>query len=172
VRRLAAFAPLALLAGFALLAFAGLRAPTRRLGARRVAFGFALAGGALVAATTVGRVVVLSSFDTSHGDAVVGAIWDAFLGDLRQWGLIAGALALVFAAAFEPGTRGAWRQLLAQVLSPCGSAARFARAVALLALAALLLWMPEVPLDLALVSAAGVLVFSAAAEVVRLTSLR
>jgi hypothetical protein len=37
------------------------------------------------------------------------------------------------------------------------------------ALAALLLWMPEVPLDLALVVVAGLLVFSGAAEVVRLT---
>jgi hypothetical protein len=39
-------------------------------------------------------------------------------------------------------------------------------------LAALLLWMPEVPLDLALVSGAGVLVFSAVAEVVRISSAR
>jgi hypothetical protein len=47
-----------------------------------------------------------------------------------------------------------------------------ARAFGLLVLAALLLWMPEIPVDLALVSASGVLVFSAAAEVVRLSSAR
>jgi hypothetical protein len=39
-------------------------------------------------------------------------------------------------------------------------------------LAVLLVWMPEIPVDLALVSAAGLLVFSAAAEVVRLASAR
>ena len=43
---------------------------------------------------------------------------------------------------------GRWRT----VAAPCGSAARLARAGALLVLAVLLLWMPEVPLDLALVS--------------------
>ena len=57
-------------------------------------------------------------------------------------------------------------------VAPSGSAARLARAGALAVLAALLLWMPEVPLDLALVSAAGVLVFTAVAEVVRLSSAR
>ena len=56
----------------ALLVAAALRAPTRRRGARRVALGLALAGGAIVAATTIGRAIVLSTFDTSHGDAVVG----------------------------------------------------------------------------------------------------
>jgi uncharacterized membrane protein YgdD (TMEM256/DUF423 family) len=54
-------------------------------------------------------------------------------------------------------------------LAPRGSALRLARAAGLVLLAVLLLWMPEVPLDLAVVIAAGLLVFSGAAEVVRLT---
>jgi hypothetical protein len=53
-------------------------------------------------------------------------------------------------------------------MSPSGSVLRLARAVGLVLLAVLLLWMPEVPLDLPLVVAAGLLVFSGAAEVVRL----
>ena len=53
-------------------------------------------------------------------------------------------------------------------MSPSGSVLRLARAVGLILLAVLLLWMPEVPLDLALVLAAGLLVFSGAAEVIRL----
>src|SRR3954471_7029644 len=167
-RRLARFAPVALVAGLVLLLAAGWRAPTRRQGARRVAFGVALAGGVAVAATTVARAIVLSTFDTSHGDAVVREIWDAYLGDLRVWGLVAGALGLVVAAACEAGARGAWRRPLARVASPCGAGARLGRAAALLMLAALLLWMPEVPLDLAAVSAAGLLVFTSAAELVRL----
>ena len=96
-------------AGCWLLVAAAFRAPTLRRGARRAALGLALTGGVLVAVTSVGRAVVLSSFDTSHGDAVVGTIWDSFLGDLRFWGLVVGAGGVIAAALFEPGARGAWR---------------------------------------------------------------
>ena len=167
-RRLSALAPVGMLVGLALLVAAALRAPTLRLGLRRAALGLALAGGATVAATAIGRAIVLSSFDTSHGDAVVGTIWGAFLADLRLWGLIVGGLGIVAAAVFEPGAPGAWRRAVARVMAPRGSGARLARAGGLVVLAVLLLWMPEVPLDLALVSVAGLLVFSGAAEVVRL----
>jgi len=171
-RRLARFSPIALLAGLALLFAAAWRAPTRRRGARRAALGVAVAGGLLIAATTIGRAIVLSTFDTSHGDAVVGTIWDSFLGDLRLWGLLLGASGLIVAAAFEPGARGAWRPVTNQLLTPIGTAGRLTRVVGLLLLAGLLLWFPEVPMDLALVTAAGVLVFTAAAEVTRLSSTR
>ena len=167
-RGLSALAPVGMLVGLALLVAAALRAPTLRLGLRRAALGLALAGGATVAATAIGRAIVLSSFDTSHGDAVVGTIWSAFLADLRLWGLIVGGLGIVAAAVFEPGAPGAWRRAVARVMAPRGSAARLARAGGLVVLAVLLLWMPEVPLDLALVTVAGLLVFSGAAEVVRL----
>jgi len=120
-----------------------------------------------VAATSIARAVVLSTFDTSHGDAVVGTIWSAFLTDLRLWALAVGALSVIAAAAIEPGAPGAWRRILAAVMAPSRSVLRLARAVGLVLLAALLLWMPEVPLDLALIVAAGVLVFSGAAELVR-----
>jgi hypothetical protein len=116
--------------------------------------------------------VVLSSFDTSHGDAVVGTIWDSFLGDLRFWGLVVGAGGVIAAALFEPGARGAWRKLLVRVLTPCGSAGRLARAAALLVLAVLLVWKPEVPVDLAVITLAGGMLFVAAAEVVRVSSAR
>jgi hypothetical protein len=169
-RSAAALSPLALLVGLGLLAAVALRAPTRRRGLRRAALGLALAGGATVAATSVARAIVLSTFDTSHGDAVVGTIWSAFLGDLRLWGLAAGAVGLIAAAAFEPGPRGSWRRAAMRVLEPCGAAARLARASALLLLAGLLVWMPEIPLDLALVAGAGLLVFAAVAEVVRLAA--
>jgi hypothetical protein len=54
-------------------------------------------------------------------------------------------------------------------MTPRGSALRLLRATGLVLLAVLLLWMPEVPLDLAVVVAAGLLVFAGAGEVVRLT---
>jgi hypothetical protein len=171
-RRAATFAPVALAGGLLLLVAAAFRAPTLRRGARRAALGLALTGGVLVAVTSVGRAVVLSSFDTSHGDAVVGTIWDSFLGDLRFWGLVVGAGGVIAAALFEPGTRGAWRTLLARVLIPCGAAGRLARAAGLLVLAVLLVWMPEIPVDLAIITLAGGLLFVAAAEVVRVSSAR
>ena len=168
-RRLAGLAPFGLLAALLLLTAAALRAPTRRRGLRRAALGLALAGGAIVAATSIARAVVLSSFDTSHGDAVVSTIWAAYLADLRLWALAVGALGVIAAAAFEPGAPGAWRRGLERALNPGSSPARLLRAGGLIVLAVLLLWRPEVPLDLALVSAAGVLVFTGAAEVVRLS---
>ena len=159
----------------ALLAAAALPradAPPRRCAARRS--GSRWPAASTVAATAIGRAVVLSTFDTSHGDAVVGTIWDAFLGDLRLWGLVAGAVGadrrrgVRARRAAAPG--GA---VSARALAPRGAAgAARARRAALVVLAVLLLWMPEVPLDLALVSAAGLLVFTAAAEVVRISSAR
>jgi hypothetical protein len=166
-RRLAALWPFALAAAALLLALAVLLAPARRRGLRRAALAVAAGGGAIVAATTIARALLLSTFDTSHGDAVVGTIWNAYLGDLRLWGLAVGAGALVLAALVEPGTRGDWRRALA---APQGAGARLARAGALVAVAALLVVAPEVPLDLALIAAAGALVFSAATEVARLTT--
>jgi hypothetical protein len=167
-RRFARLWPVPIVLGLILLAWAAWRAPTWRLGLRRAALGVALAGGVLVAATGIGRAIVLSTFDTSHGDAVVSTIWSAFLADLRLWGLVAGGVGLIAAATFEPGAPGAWRRALAAAMAPSGSLPRLARAGGLVALAVLLLWMPEVPLDLALVTAAGTLLFTGAAEVVRL----
>ena len=107
------------------------------------------------------RAIVLSTFDTGHGDAVVGQIWDAFLGDLR----VVGPRLRGGRADRGRGLRAGRARRVAAARGracgePCGSVARLARAVALFVLAALLLWMPEVPLDLALVSLAGVLVFT------------
>jgi hypothetical protein len=56
------------------------------------------------------------------------------------------------------------------MLVPCGSAGRLARAAGLLVLAVLLVWMPEIPVDLAIITLAGGLLFVAAAEVVRVSS--
>jgi hypothetical protein len=169
-RRLTGLAPFAVLAGLVLLVAAVLRAPTRRRGLRRAALAVATVAGVMLAATAIARALVLATFDTSHGDTVVGTIWSAYLGDLRLWSLLVGAVGLVLAAAAEPGPRGAWRRLLSRVTAPAGRGARLARAGLLALLAVLLLTAPEVPLDLALVGGAGILVFAAAAEVVRVTT--
>jgi hypothetical protein len=165
---LAGLAPLALAAGLALLALAVLRAPTRRRGLRRAALALASVGGVTVAGLAIARALLLSTFDTSHGDAVVGTIWNAYLGDLRWWAFAFAGAALVLAAAAEPGAPGAWRRAWVRVSHPRGATARLVRAAGLLVVAVLLLTAPEVPVTLALVTLAGVLVFTAAAEVARL----
>jgi hypothetical protein len=167
-RAVASLAPLMLAAGLVLLVLAIRRAPTRRRGVRRAAMAVACVAGLTLAGGAIARTLLLATFDTSHGDAVVRTIWGAFLGDLRLWGFVCGGLALVLAATAEPGAPGAWRRLLAHVAHPEGSAGRLARAAALLVVALLLLTAPEVPVNLALVAAAGLLVFTAAAEVARL----
>ena len=88
--------------------------------------------------------------------------------DLRLWALAMGAVGVIAAAAIEPGAPGAWRRLLAARDVAFGSVLRLARAAGCSSLAVLLLWMPEVaarPRRWSL--AAGLLVFSGAAEVVR-----
>ena len=167
-RSLARLAPLAFAAGLVLLTLAVLRAPTRRRGLRRAAMALASVGGITLAGLAIARALLLSTFDTSHGDAVVSTIWNAYLGDLRLWALACGGGALVLAAAAEPGAPGAWRRVLARVSHPRGAAGRLVRAAGLFAVAVLLLTAPEVPVNLALVALAGVLVFSATAEVARL----
>jgi hypothetical protein len=171
-RSIARLGPLALAAGVLLLALAVLRAPTRRRGLRRAALALASVGGAALAGLAITRTLLLATFDTSHGDAVVRTIWNAYLGDLRLWALACGGVALVLAAAAEPGAPGAWRRAWARVSHPRGPAGRLVRAAGLLVVAVLLLTAPEVPVNLALVTLAGVLVFSAAAEVARLRFTR
>jgi hypothetical protein len=129
-------------------------------------------GGVTLATVTIARSLLLATFDTSHGDVVVGTIWNAFLGDLRVWALAVGAIGLILAAAADPGPPGAWRRMLARVARPASAAARLARAGALLLVALLLLTAPEVPVNLALVGVAGLFVFTAAAEVARLRPAR
>src|SRR5262249_57566507 len=55
--------------------------------------------GAVLAAVGSGaRAGTLDRFDTSRGDSVVSAIWNAYLGDLRLWSLALGAAGLIAAA--------------------------------------------------------------------------
>ena len=92
------------------------------------------------------------------------------LADLRVWGLIlGGARDRSPPRSSSPGRPGAWRRAVARAHGAARQrrTAR-ARRRPWFVLAVLLLWMPEVPLDLALVTFAGLLVFSGAAEVVRL----
>jgi hypothetical protein len=63
-------------------------------GIRRAGLALAIAGGIVVAATVVTELALLRTFTSDHGDAVVDAIWDSYLADLRLFALAAGAAGL------------------------------------------------------------------------------
>ena len=91
-------------AGLGVLALAFLvagvaRARDRRRALAGAALAVAAAGGVTAAGVTAGHEVLVGQFTSGFGDAVVTAIWDAFLADLRRWALIAGVVGLVVAGA-------------------------------------------------------------------------
>jgi hypothetical protein len=143
-------APLALVIGLLGLVLVVLRAEDRRRGLWRSGIALAASGGVLLAGWIGARTLTLEGFDTSWGDAVVKAIWSAFLGDLRTWSYgIAGAGIIIAAAARpEPRERPSWSQIPAPL-----------RGAALLLVGAVVLADRELALDLAAVTAGGLLLY-------------
>jgi hypothetical protein len=144
-------APVALVLGLLGLLLVTLTARDRRRGLWRSGVALAGSGGALLAAWIGARTLTLQGFDTSWGDGVVTTIWDAYLGDLRTWGLgVAGAGIIIAAGAArpEPHERPSWSQIPAPL-----------RGAALLVTGSVVLADRELALDLAAVGAAGVLLY-------------
>jgi hypothetical protein len=119
---------------------------------RRTAFQLgcgAIAAGVLIAAfDVVARALVLSRVRDPDQRAAAGAVWDAFLGDLRTAGwLIAGAGAVVAAAAgslmrpreLEEPMRAAWRIVTSE---PDRTVWRVVRGVALIAAGVIVIAQP------------------------------
>jgi len=153
-----------------LLAAGVLAAPDRRRALHAAALVVGATGGALVVVCSAARAFTLAMFDTSHGDAVVGTIWDAFLGDLRLWSLALAAAGVAFAAcvaatlpAGEPG-----RLLASARARLSGERLRGPIAVALLALAVLVLAARELVVDLVVVGLAGALLYRGVHQLARL----
>jgi hypothetical protein len=151
------------LAGALLLALAVIRERGRRRAVWGAGLAVAAAGGLTAAGVTAAQDLVLDSFDTGFGDAVVNSVWSAYLGDLRLWALAAGAAGLVVAAA-AGGPRPSPAALLA---APASRGGRAARAAGLLAVAALAVAIPELVLHTALVALAAGLVYVAAGDLLR-----
>ena len=149
--------------GVALMALGIARAATRRRGIWAAGITVAMAGGLLAAVITGAKDLVLHTFDTDFGDAVVSQIWSAYVGDLRVCALAVGAGGLVVAAA-AGGPRLSVRSLLA---TPASDSGRVVRALGLLAVAALAVALPEMVLHLGLVTLAAILVYVAAGELLR-----
>lgn len=83
--------------GIVMLVLALLTAPDRRQAVRRVGLTVAGVGLFLVAALLIGRAVVSDKVGGADGDAI-RTVWDAFLLDLRTWGLVLAAAGAVIAA--------------------------------------------------------------------------
>jgi hypothetical protein len=137
-------AGLTLAAAAAALALSGdRRRTTLQLGCGAVA-----AGVVIVAAEMVARALVLARAGDPDQRAAAGAVWDAFLGDLRTAGwLIAGAGAIVAAAAtsllrpveVEEPLRATWRIVTGE---PERTVWRVVRGVALIAAGVLVIAQP------------------------------
>jgi hypothetical protein len=151
------------LAGALLLALALARGPDRRRAAWGAGLAVAAAGGLMAACVTAAEDVVLDNFDTGYGDAVVGTVWGAYLGDLRLWALAVCAAGLVVAAA-AGGPRPSPATLLS---APASRGGRALRAAGLLVVAGLAVQIPELVLHTGLVALAAALFYVAAGDILR-----
>jgi hypothetical protein len=171
VRELAA---LLLVAAVLLVAAALLASADKRRTIVHLGVGFAVAGVLLVVCWQVARGVAVDRLDQPEERAAGGAVWDAFLGDLRTaaW-ILAGAGAVVAAAAasvlqpLELGEplRRAGRALVEEGRRPW---LRVVRAVMLLAAGLLLLLEPDAVLDVVLTLAGVYLIYEGANALLRL----
>jgi hypothetical protein len=111
-RAVAAWWPAALVLAFGLLVLAG---------RRHAGLAIAAAGAVAAAGTLAAEALLLRTFTSRHGDAVVDAIWDSYLADLRIAGVVAAALGVALAVRW----RWPWSQARsgrpAGASSPAGS---------------------------------------------------
>jgi hypothetical protein len=145
------------LAGLVFLLVAVAVASDRRHAVWGAGLSVAATGGLVAAGVTGAHDLLMEQFDTRYGDAVVTAVWNAFLADLRLWGLAACGIGLVAAA-----TTGHPRPALRP--SPTQPLGRTARALALLAVAALALQLPLLVLHVAAIALAAAAVYVAAGD--------
>jgi hypothetical protein len=130
-----------ILLGVALALIAASLAISRDRRRTTVWLGAGVAVGAVVLAVVYGvvRTLVVNHFNDPESHAAAGAVWDAFLSDLRIWAfLLAGAGAIVAASAgsrlrpidLDTSLRRVSRWLVAEPASPVW---RFGRGIALVA---------------------------------------
>jgi hypothetical protein len=140
-------------------------APDRRVGIVRASVAVAVAAVVGVIALTIGKAVLVGSFEDDLVADAVDATWDALLGDLRWALMFAGVVALVLAAAAR-FTAGAEFDPLAPFARagallrhrPQSVALGLLRAFALAAIGIALLLEPELSLEaIAVVAGAWVL---------------
>jgi hypothetical protein len=104
--------PVALALALALLVLAG---------RRRAGLAVAAAGVLLAIGTVAAESLLLRTFTSRHGDAVVDAIWDAYLADLRTAAVVVAALGLALAVSWRWPRLPVWPARRAGASSPAGS---------------------------------------------------
>jgi hypothetical protein len=175
VRRLRALALVLAALTLACAAAALVLSHDRRRTASRLAIGMIAAGVAIVAVYVVARAVVVGTTSDPDARAAAGAVWDAFLGDLRTAGwLIAGTGAVVAAAAaslvrpieVEEPLRTAWRLVGRE---PERTVWRAARGAALVAAGVAIVADPPAALQLAATLIGVYVVFKGLEALLRLT---
>src|ERR1700741_5098863 len=71
-------------------------------GIRRAGLALAIAGGIVLVVTVVTELALLRTFTSDHGHAVVDAIWDSYLADLRLYALAAAAAGIAISWRGRP----------------------------------------------------------------------
>ena len=147
-------------------------AANRRRAAAGLGLAIVVAGVVIVAGDVVARALVLDRVAEPDARAAAGAVWDAFLGDLRTTGwLLAGCGAVLAAAAaslirpvgVEEPLRAAWRIVTTE---PEATVPRVARGAALVAAGVLVIAQPASALRIAVPALAALLIGAALAAFV------
>jgi hypothetical protein len=158
----------------ALLAGGIALAPRRTRAIVHAGISIAVAGAIIAIAYQIGRSAVLGRFSAPDDRAAAGAVWDAFLLDLRTWALIALAAGTVVAAAaasvlrpvdVRVPMRRAWEVVAVAPVTPWR---RVARALALIVAGVLFIAWRQALLDIALVLVGVYILYQGVAELLRL----
>jgi hypothetical protein len=151
-------------------------APDRRRAVARLGVGAAVAGVTIVAVLLTARALVLARVGGADERAAAGAVWDAYLSDLRTWGTVlavsgvvvaAAASALVRPVGVEGPLRAGWRLATTE---PARPAARAVRGVVLIAAGLLVILESTVALQVAATLAGALLLYAGVTAVLRLIS--
>jgi hypothetical protein len=150
-------------------------APTRLAGIRRLGRSLAIGGVAAVIVWQVGRGLLVAKFEGDASDTV-GAIYNAFLGDLRTWLLVLSGFGIVITAGASstrepldvPGllSRG-WARL---TTVPRGTPKRIARALLLIVAGVLLIQNRDAAVTITVIVVGAFVIYVGAAELMRLAA--
>lgn len=140
--------------------------PDRRRSVATLGVSAAVCGVTIIVVVTAARGRVLGRVDGADERAAAGAIWNAYVSDLRTWGwIIAGSGTVVAAAAsslvrpvaLDGRLRAGWRRATTE---PARPAARAVRALVLIAGGLLVIVQPTVALQVAATLAGVVLLYT------------
>jgi hypothetical protein len=163
-----------------LLALAIAAAGDRRSAVTRIGVSLGVASAALVItlellkAYVVAHVYGSDELTNAEVRAAVGAVWDAYLGDLGSWALAAGAISLLVAAAsasllrpFDAGSRV--ERVGALLRAPASPRWRALRGASVLLLGMFLILSPTLTLQALAVVVGAVIVYYGAGELLAAT---